>query len=55
MEYTEALSKLEAIYKVANNSLYFADNHDYKSALWEICKEIHPEREKEIGEKYIED
>lgn len=47
------LKKLEEVYKIANNSLYFNDNHDFQSALWEICKEILPEKE-EIGEYYVE-
>ena len=31
------------IFKIANNALYFDDNSDYATALWEILAEIKPE------------
>jgi hypothetical protein len=37
------MDKLDAIYKIANNVLYFDDNSDYCSALWEIIAVIKPE------------
>ncbi len=35
--------KLEAIYKVANNVLYFDDISDYQTSLWEILEIFNPE------------
>ncbi len=45
------------IFALGNNSLYFDDRHDYRSALWEICNLLKPEcmSEEEIGVEYIED
>jgi len=35
--------KLALVNKKANNALYFADNSDYATALWEILEVINPE------------
>jgi len=35
--------KLSLIRKKANNALYFADNSDYVSTLWEILEVITPD------------
>lgn len=32
--------RLEEINKIANNALYFADNSDYATALWQILAEV---------------
>lgn len=34
---------LEEVFRIANNALYFADNSDYATALWEILEELKPE------------
>lgn len=36
------LNDLHEIYKKANNALYFDDNSDYSTALWEIMEIINP-------------
>lgn len=47
--------KLEEVYKMANNSLYFADSADYKRDLWNILIELNPRAEKDDFKlKYIE-
>ena len=46
----EALNK---IFQIANNAIYFDDNSDYKTALYEICNVIKPNDET-IGEVCIE-
>ena len=35
--------KEKEVFKIANNALYFADNSDYGTALWEILRELKPE------------
>lgn len=45
--------KLNKIFKIANNAIYFDDNSDYKTALYEICNVIKPNDET-IGEGFIE-
>lgn len=35
--------KLQTVYKVANNVLYFDDSSDYRSVLWEILEIVDPE------------
>jgi hypothetical protein len=49
----------KAIYKaytIANNAIYFNDNSDYLSALYEVCRTLRPEiNENSIGSKYIEE
>lgn len=47
--------KLEKIFAMANNALYFCDNHDFITALYDICLEIKPEEMGKIGKKYIEE
>jgi len=46
--------KLETIFKIANNVIYFRDNSDYLTALYEICNVIKPDDET-IGEVFIGD
>ena len=48
----------EKVKRAANNALYFADNSDYETALWEILAEAAPEMFKDDDEpelSYIED
>jgi len=33
----------ENIFRIANNVLYFADDSDYETALWEILAELRPD------------
>ena len=47
--------KLDEVYKIANNVLYFDDNSDYQSALWEILEVINPEIDADAKLEYIED
>ena len=42
------------VYKIANNALYFNDNSDYETALYEILKVLNPELEDYPILKYIE-
>lgn len=47
--------KLEEVYKIANNSLYFADSSDYKKDLWEIVLALNPKAHEDNFElKYLE-
>ena len=50
--------KIEEVFKLANNALYFGDNSDYRTALWDIMKVLNPKKfEKEVYSedlKYIE-
>ena len=48
-------SNAEEAYKIANNALYFADNSDYKTALWEILSTLNPDLEEETELKFIDD
>lgn len=42
-------------FKIANNAIYFNDNSDYETALWDICNTLNPElNEDEIGQNYLE-
>lgn len=53
----EIKDNLRKIEREANNTLYFSDNSDYESALWQILFLIDKEyRSKEKDElRYIED
>ncbi len=42
-------------YRIANNALYFADNSDYCSALWEVLYALNPELEEYPDLEYIEE
>lgn len=33
---------IEKIYTIANNAIYFNDNHDYLTVLYEICELLKP-------------
>jgi len=49
---------INEIVKIANNVLYFDDNSDYCTALWEILTKSKPEMFEDSDEpvlKYIED
>lgn len=45
--------KLDEIFRIANNALYFEDCKDWAEALNEICLVVKP-KAKNIGEKFIE-
>lgn len=45
--------QLDEIFKIANNVIYFNDNSDYLTALYEICGIIKPDDET-VGNEYIE-
>lgn len=55
-KYDEYLKDIDALkekaYVVANNAIYFNDNADYLSALYEVCKILDPGNE-DVGERYI--
>jgi len=42
--------KEKQVFAIANNALYFDDNSDYGTALWQILKEIKPELFKDNAE-----
>ena len=45
---------LDTAYSHANNAIYFDDSSDYRSALYDVCKTIHPELEwDDFGTEYI--
>jgi len=46
--------KLDEVYRIANNVLYFDDNSDYVSALWEILLTANPDLDTFEKLKYIE-
>lgn len=48
--------RCEKAFAIANNAIYFNDNSDYLSALYEVCKILDEDNEEEaIGKKYIEE
>lgn len=47
--------KLEEVYKIANNSLYFADSADYKRDLMKILTTLNPKaKDEDFKFRYIE-
>lgn len=50
----QEIKTLDKIFMIANNALYFRDNSDYLTALYEICRVIKPDNEI-IGEVFIEE
>lgn len=49
-------NKIERAYAVANNAIYFDDNSDYRTALYEVCKILNPDTGDDlIGSRYIEE
>lgn len=46
--------KLDEVYRIANNVLYFADNSNYKKTLWEILLTINPDLDTFEKLEYIE-
>ena len=46
--------KLNEIFRIANNAIYFDDSSDFLQALNEICLVAKPEESENIGKKYIE-
>jgi len=44
---------LGSVTEIANNAIYFDDNSDYRSALWDICSELGM-ADNDIGAKFIE-
>lgn len=48
-------NKLDEVYKIANNSLYFADSADYKRDLWSILIALNPKADNDNFKlRYIE-
>lgn len=45
-------SLLGSCREIANNAIYFADNSDYRSALWDICSLLGMSDDN-IGDKFI--
>lgn len=49
-------NKLDEVYKIANNSLYFADSADYKRDLWAILIALNPKADNDNFKlRYIEE
>lgn len=46
-------NKIKKIFEIANNAIYFRDNSDYLTTLYEICRVIKPNDEM-TGEAFIE-
>jgi len=53
--FKKKMNKTNEVYKIANNALYFNDNSDYKTALWEILSTLNPDLEEETELKFIDD
>ena len=51
-EIYELKNKINKMYEIANNAIYFNDSSDYLSALYEVCMVI-AEDEDKIGEEFI--
>ncbi|WP_337527366.1 hypothetical protein [Zhenhengia sp.] len=50
------LENVKKAYSIANNAIYFNDNSDYLTALYEICKVLNPQVDTEqIGNSFIDD
>lgn len=47
-------NKINKIFTIANNAIYFRDDSDYLTALYEICNVIKPNDET-VGEQFIEE
>jgi hypothetical protein len=47
--------KLNRIFQIANNAIYFDDSSNYRTALYEVCTEAKSEEVENIGKKYIEE
>ena len=48
------MTKQENAFIIANNALYFNDNSDYQTALYQVCSTLRPELDdEEIGVDYI--
>lgn len=46
--------RIKKAYAIANNAIYFEDNSDYETALYEVCMALLPEIEpNKIGTTYI--
>lgn len=46
--------KIDKAFAIANNAIYFDDNSDHLTALYEVCSSLKPEIDCElIGRKYI--
>jgi|GEM_PF-2359671 len=58
-EAIEKMKKMEKsikkVYAIANNVLWFDDNSDYKTALWEILYALNPDLEEYPELEYIEE
>lgn len=35
-------ARIEKAFTIANNAIYFDDNSDYKTALYEVCRVLKP-------------
>jgi hypothetical protein len=46
--------KEKTAYRIANNALYFDDNSDYKTALWEVLAALNPGLDYDKELEYIE-
>ena len=57
MKETEILvNRMKKAFRIANNALYFDDDSDYGTALYEVCAALNPILSNdEIGEDYIEE
>lgn len=50
------LENVKKAFAIANNAIYFNDNSDYLSALYQVCTMLNPQiDEEEIGNIYIDE
>jgi hypothetical protein len=50
------LDNVKRAFAIANNAIYFNDNSNYGTVLYQVCKALNPELEDElIGSRYIEE
>ena len=56
IEQIDVNEKAKKAYAIANNAIYFDDNSDYLTALFEICRALKPDiNEEEIGKTYMDE
>ena len=50
------LENIKKAFAIANNAIYFDDNSDYLTALYQICKCLNPDiTEDDVGKKYVDE
>jgi len=45
--------QIEQAKRIANNALYFGDNSDYQTALYQVCEALGMDPEEEVGKEFM--